>query len=303
MVIAATHLSRTAREELQLVALREILRATAAALPLSEILAIVANTAVIAFDATIAWIMRAEEGQLRTVVACGVYAEDLAQVTCALGTGAAGRATAYGQPVILQPWQIDPTDATIGLLARQAEPIVLLPLTSEGQILGLLGCVVPDEEVHHLTFLATLAQHACAVIDSDRLRSEVRSWHQRLYAVFECMAEAVFVYDRDGSLALMNAAAAEVMRCTNVQVGDSLADVARRYGAHQGGDLAGDTGEPARPVPPPRSAGHDPEPLLGLPPSAGLRAHGGGGGPELPDRAAFLRGGTGLHAGPGTPMS
>src|ERR671939_490735 len=170
MFMPAAHLFRSVREELQLVALQEILRATAAALPLREILAIVANMAIIAFDATIAWIMRAEEGQLRTVVACGVYAEDLAPVACALGTGAAGRATATGQPVILQPWQIDPTDVTIGLLARQAEPIVLLPLTSGGRILGLLGCAVPDEAVYHLTFLATLAQHACAVIDSDRLR-------------------------------------------------------------------------------------------------------------------------------------
>jgi hypothetical protein len=76
----AAHLSQSVREELRLVALREILRATAAALPLREILAIVANMAIIAFDATIAWIMRAEEGQLRTVVACGVHAEDLARV-------------------------------------------------------------------------------------------------------------------------------------------------------------------------------------------------------------------------------
>src|SRR5918912_2397688 len=241
MFMPAAHLFRSVREELQLVALQEILRATAAALPLREILAIVANMAIIAFDATIAWIMRAEEGQLRTVVACGVYAEDLAQVACALGTGAAGRATATGQPVILQPREIDPTDATIGLLARQAEPIVLLPLTSEGRILGLLGCAVPDEEVHHLTFLATLAQHACAVIDSDRLRSEARSWHQRLDAVFERMAEAVFVHDRDGTLALMNAAAATMLRDAHVQVGDTLADVARKA------DLRDAQGQPLRP--------------------------------------------------------
>src|SRR5947209_2594070 len=237
----AAHLFRSVREELQLVALQEILRATAAALPLRDILAIVGNMAIIAFDATIAWIMRAEEGQLRTVVACGVYAEDLAHTVCALGTGAAGRATANGQPVILQPWEIDPTDATIGLLARQAEPIVLLPLTSEGRILGLLGCAVPDEEVSHLTFLATLAQHACAVIDSDRLRSEARSWHQRLDAVFERMAEAVFVYHRDGTLALMNAAAATVLRDAHVQVGDTLADLVRKA------DLRDAQGQPFRP--------------------------------------------------------
>src|ERR671934_1963961 len=237
----AAHLFRSVREELQLVALREILRATAAALPLSEILAIVANMAIIAFDATIAWIMRAEEGQLRTVVACGVYAEDLAQVACALGTGAAGRATATGQPVVLQPWQIDPTDTTLGPLARQAEPIVLLPLTLEGRILGLLGCAVPDEEVCHLSFLATLAQHACAVIDSDRLRSEARSWHQRLDAVFERMVEAVFVYDRDGTLALMNAAAATMLQDAHIQVGDTLADVVRKT------DLRDAQGQPLGP--------------------------------------------------------
>src|SRR2546423_9250325 len=224
----AAHLSQSVREDLQLVALREILRATAAALPLDEILAIVANMAVIATDATIAWIMRAEEGQLRTVVARGVYAEDLAHTACALGTGAAGRETASGQPLILQPGEIDPTDATVGLLARQAQPLILLPLTSEGRILGLLGCAVPDEEVSHLTFLATLAQQACAVIDSDRLRSEAHSWHQRMDAVFERMVEGVFVYNWDGTLALMNAAAATMLGGAHVQVGDTLADLVRK---------------------------------------------------------------------------
>src|SRR5436305_12431787 len=124
MFMAATHLSPQVPEELQLVAVREILRATAAALPLSEILAIVANMAVIAFDATIAWIMRAEDGQLRTVVARGARAETVANTACALGAGAAGRATAGGEPVILPPQDIDPADAVIGRLARPVEPFV-----------------------------------------------------------------------------------------------------------------------------------------------------------------------------------
>jgi signal transduction histidine kinase len=237
----AAHLSQLVREELQLVALREILRATAAAQPLGEILAIVANMAVIAFDATTAWIMRAEEGQLRTMVARGAYAEAVAHTACALGTGATGRATASGQPVILQPEEIDPTDATLGLLARQAKPVVLVPLTSEGRILGLLGCAVPSKEVHHLTFLATLAQQACAVIDSDHLRAEARRWHQRLDAVFERMAEAVLVYDQDGTLALMNGAAATMLRDAHLQVGDTLADVQRKA------DLRDTQGQPLRP--------------------------------------------------------
>src|SRR5256714_9805433 len=157
MVMPAAHLFRSVREELQLVALQEILRATAAALPLREILAIVANMAIIAFDATIAWIMRAEEGQLRTVVACGVYAEDLAPVACALGAGAAGRATANGQPMILQPREIDPTDAAIGLLARQAGPLVLRPLTAAGRGPGRVGRGVPPGGVEPLPFRATPA--------------------------------------------------------------------------------------------------------------------------------------------------
>jgi PAS domain S-box-containing protein len=224
----AANLFRSVREELQLVALQEILRATAAALPLGEILAIVPKLAVIAFDATIAWVMQAREGELHTVVARGAYAEAVANATCALGTGAAGRVTAGGQPAILQPGEIDPTDATLGLLARQAQPLVLLPLMSGGRILGLLGCAVPHEEVYHLTFLATLAQHACAVIESDQLRTAAHTWHQRLDAVLERMAEAVFAYDRDGTLALMNAAAATMLQGAHLQVGDTLADVVRK---------------------------------------------------------------------------
>src|SRR2546423_896358 len=201
-----SRVTRSVRVELQLIALREIMPATAVALPRGEILAIVANMADIAFDATIAWIMRAQDDQLRTVAACGAYAETVAHTACALGTGAAGRATAGGQPVILQPGELDPTDAILGLLAQQAQPLVLLPLTSEGRILGLLGCVVPSEEVQHITFLMTLTQQACAAIDSDQLRSEARRCHQRLEGVFERRAEGVSVYDRDGMLALMDAA-------------------------------------------------------------------------------------------------
>lgn len=216
--------------QVQLGAVRELLRATAAALPIEEVLPIIANVMIIAFDALTTWVMLAEDGRLRTGVARGEGAAGLAETTCDLGVGAAGTAALHDQPVILAPQSIDPADPVVGVLASQGTPVVLLPIRSGGQVRGLLGAVVTLDATGDLTFLLTLAEQAAVAIEDARLRAEVRTWRQRLDAVFEQMNDPVLVYDQHGRLALHNAATRQLLGPYGVQAGDSVVEIAHKAG-------------------------------------------------------------------------
>jgi hypothetical protein len=99
--MSETRLPRRTREDLQLRAIREVLRATAAALPLDEILSVIANMTIIVFDATTSFFMLAEDGRLRTVISRGEFADELDGKECELGKdrGERGR---QGQHLLLR---------------------------------------------------------------------------------------------------------------------------------------------------------------------------------------------------------
>ncbi|MDI7274550.1 MAG: ATP-binding protein [Anaerolineae bacterium] len=217
--------ARRTREDLQLLAVREILRATAAALPLEKILSVTVNMAIIVFDATTSWLMLAEDTRLRTAVARGEYAERLVGATCEGPATACCRVVAAARPEILQPQDVDPADPVIGFFARNDEPVVLVPIESAGRVVGLLGSAVRPEAAVDISFLVTMAEQAGSAIESARLREEMRTWRERLDAVFERMAEAVLVFDREGRLVLMNAAAEELLAERGVRVGDRIPDI------------------------------------------------------------------------------
>ena len=223
-------LAHRTREDLQLLAVREILRATASALPLPEILAVIANMTIIVFDATTSWFMLAEDRRLRTTVSRGELAGALEGTECTGSASIACTAAMGDRPLTLQPHDIDPADPVLGLFAREEEPVALLPLRVGSRLLGLLGSAVAPERSLDLSFLITAAEQAAAASESARLRDETRTWRERLDAVFERMAEAVLVYDREGRLALMNAAAEELLAGRNVAVGDSVGEVVRKAG-------------------------------------------------------------------------
>ena len=235
------HLARRTRQELQGLAIREILRATAAALPLDEILAVMANMTIIVFDATTSWFMLAEQGELRTVVSRGEFAAALAGRACTRQPGTVCAAASQDGPLTLQPSQIDPADPLLGRFATEEEPVVLLPLRSGGRLLGLLGAAVPPEASLDISFLATLADQAASAVETARLREETRTWRQRLDAVFERMAEPVLVFDAQGRLALMNPAAEELLAGRDLRPGDSITDLVGKAG------LAHAAGRPLRP--------------------------------------------------------
>lgn len=224
-------------KQVQLAAVREILRATTSALPLQEILPLIANVTIIAFDALTAWLMLVEDGQLRMVIARGEGAAELAGTTGKLATDAAGVAALEQRPTILPPHSIDPTDPVLGPLAQQREPVVLLPIKAADQVLGLLGAVVSLDAVQDISFLVTLADQAAVAIADARLRAEVRTWRQRLDAVVEQMHDPVLVYDPHGTLVLLNAAAEQWLHGWGGQLGDSLAEVVRKT------DLRDDRGQ------------------------------------------------------------
>ena len=216
---------RRTREDLQLLAVREVLRATATALPLDDILSVIANMTIIAFDATTSWFMLTGDGRLRTAVARGEFAAALAGRSCAGQESRLCTASVRSEPTILQPHDIDPTDPLLGAFARQEEPVVLLPLKSGRQTVGLLGSAVTPEASLDISFLVTVAEQAAAAIETAQLREETRTWRQRLDAVFECMSEPVLVFDREGRLVLMNAAAEQLLAPKGVRLGDGIAEV------------------------------------------------------------------------------
>lgn len=223
-------LPRRPREELQLLAIREVLRATATALPLDEILSVIANMSIIVFDATTVWFMLAEDAHLRTVVSRGEFAEALAGKECE-AEGAGSRVTAtLDKAVILQSQDIDPADPVIGVFASEEEPVVLLPLKGADRMLGLLGAAVTPEASLDISFLLTTAEQAVTAIETARLREETRTWRERLDAVFERMVEPVLIVDREGKLALMNASAIAVLGPKGVALGDSAADLVKKAG-------------------------------------------------------------------------
>jgi two-component system phosphate regulon sensor histidine kinase PhoR len=219
-----------AREDLQLLAVREILRATAVALPLDEILTVVANMAIIVFDATTAWFMLPEDGRFRATSARGEFASALTGSTCDPETSLACAAAMGEKPVTLQPRQVDPADPILRLFARQEEPVVLVPLRRGDETLGILGAAVRPEAALDISFLVTLAGQAAGAISNARLREETRTWRQRLDAVFARMAEPVLVFDPEGRLALMNESAEELLAQRGVQVGDTITELYRKAG-------------------------------------------------------------------------
>ncbi len=221
---------RRSRADLQLLAVREVLRATTAALSLDDILSVIANMTIIVFDATTSWFMLAQEAGLRTAVARGEFADALAGKACRAGEGLPCTVAAADRPVVLQPRDIGPADPVLGVFAREDEPVVLLPLKSGARTVGLLGSAVTPEASLDISFLVTVAEQAAAAIETAQLREESRTWRERLDAVFERMAEPVLVFDREGRLVLMNRAADELLGPKGVRLGDSMADMASRAG-------------------------------------------------------------------------
>ncbi len=233
-------LQRSGRD-LQLLAIREILRAIAAALSLDEILSVIANMTIIVSDATTSWFMLAEDGWLRIVVARGELAESLAGAACEVGSTSCGVAASGSVPVVLWPAQVDAADAVLGVLAGCERPVVLLPLRADGQLLGVLGSVVVPQATADLSFLLIAAEQAAGAIQSAWLREETHTWRRRLDAVFERMAEAVLIYDQEGRLVLTNAAGVELLGAGNAQLGDSIAELTLKAG------LCDVRGQPLRP--------------------------------------------------------
>jgi len=246
--MARAGLPRHTREELQLSAIREILRASAEALPLNEILSVIANITIIVLDATTSWFMLVENGRLRTVVSRGEFAEELKDRECRLKRGESCVAVAGDRPVILQPREIDPADPMVGILAGEPQPVVLLPLRAGDQLLGLLGSAVSPEASLDIVFLVTVAEQAANAIVGARLREESRTWRERLDAVFEGMADPVLIFDRDGKLALMNGSAQQLLGLKGVQLGDTIDEMLRKAGIQsaEGRPLAPDEMAAAR---------------------------------------------------------
>ncbi|MGI8550052.1 MAG: ATP-binding protein [Dehalococcoidia bacterium] len=259
--MTAERTPRRRRQDVQLVTVREILRASTSALPLDELLAMIANMAIIVVDATTSWVMLATpaeadgnadgdqsrpaafapkerfvtlgehgSGELRTMASRGELAEELGGLVCPLGAALSRLAIAAKRPLVVQSAEFSASDPLLSRFAGREEPVILLPLSAGGQLLGLLGIALHPDAVPDLSFLETLAEQAATAIESARLREEALTWRRRLDAVFERMAEAVLVYSGSGQLILLNASAAHLLDQRDVRPGDTYIDLVRKSG-------------------------------------------------------------------------
>jgi PAS domain S-box-containing protein len=228
--VSAERLPRLGREDLRMRAIHEVLRAMTEALPLDEILAVITNMAIIVFDATTSWIMLVDDGRVRTRIARGDVADALAGRECEIESCPTCQAALGTQPSVLQPSQIDPTDRLLGVFAGMTKTVVLVPIRTRDRSVGLFGCAVAPATPVDLPFLTTMAGQAAAAIVGALLREESRAWRQRLGAAFQQLVEAVLVFDRNGTLVLMNTVAADLFDPLGVRLGDSIPEVVRKTG-------------------------------------------------------------------------
>lgn len=213
------------RRDLQLRAIHEILRATAEALPLEEILSIIVNMVIIVLDAGTVWLMRVEDATLQTRVARGELTR-LVPRSVEIPRAAVGHTRALAErPIILRPSDLDPSNPLVGAFASQNVTVVLVPIQAGEGLVGLLGFTTGPLEPVDLTFPITLADQAASAIVTASIREESHAWRERLIAVFNRMAEIVLIFDAEGHLVLFNTAATALLGPSGVGAGDSLADV------------------------------------------------------------------------------
>ncbi len=219
--------SRT-REELELLAAREILHASASGLPLEAILTTIVNILITVAHVSTAWLMLVERGSLRTTTARGERAEVLRGSICSDPAHPCYAVAAGEQPQILDPHELDPADPVLGSLAGRRCVVVLLPLRASGHTVGVLGAAVPPESMPGLSLLSLLATEAATAIASANRPTQIRTWQHTLDTALGQIAEPVLVFDREGRLALWNGAAEELLGERGIQIGDTIAYLAAR---------------------------------------------------------------------------
>jgi len=229
------------REELQFLAARKILHASAAALPLEAMLTTIANILIIAANASTAWLMLLDQGCLRTRAACGECGDHMAGSVCR-DPGHPCYLSAVGtQPCVLLPHQIDPDDPVLGHFAGRECAVVLLPLRTDGSPVGAVGLAVSPEHMPDLSRLESLATQAAEAVQGAGRKMPISAWQQTLDTAFGQIAEPVLVFDREGRLVLWNAAAEEMLSHCQVAPGDSIATLLAKSG------LTAGQGRPLRP--------------------------------------------------------
>lgn len=232
---------RSSRQELQLRAIREILRASTEALPIDDILTIITNIVIIVFDATTAWLMRIEDGMLQTRVARGEHTDNVPQ-NVSVQRLAGDYAPRYLEhPITFQPAEIDRSDPLLGVFADTGLAVTVVPIRAGERPVGLLGFTMEPTASIDLLFPITMADQAAAAIVSAKEREEARTWRERLGAVFDQMAEPVMIFDAEGRLTLFNNAAASLLSPRGVRVGATTADLVDKL------DLTHPDGSPIKP--------------------------------------------------------
>jgi diguanylate cyclase (GGDEF)-like protein len=170
------------RSNRELAVLRELNTELERSLELDDVTQAIAQGTVQELGYRRAVVWRARDGELHATGAAGFSADDLevlAGLHLTVGAGPVGEAVAARAPRLLS--REDARPAALADAFEIDSPLVLVPLSSEGRLLGLLTVEVaaplghaPKLRGRDLRILATLATEASLALDNARLHAELR---------------------------------------------------------------------------------------------------------------------------------
>ena len=139
------------------------------------------------------------------------------------GEGLAGRVWQSGQPLVVKDY--DTWSGGInGLQQGDMGAIMGVPLTSEGQVIGIIGLAHDRESERAFTaddvgLLGRFAQLASVALDNARLYSDTQETQRRLTDIINFLPDATLVIDTEGRVIAWNQAIEEM---TGVKAKDML---------------------------------------------------------------------------------
>ncbi len=176
-------------------------------------------TQVLAVDNTAILLLDGSSQELALHQAHGPEERLAGQVKIAVGQGIAGRIAANRQPLIVD--DLRSVEVANPFLGEHLRSLMGVPLLVNGHLIGVLhvGTVSPrhftggDLQLLQLVAdrMAMALDHARAYREEQSARAEATARANEIEALFEAVVDALFVYDAQGHIVRMNAAARAMM--------------------------------------------------------------------------------------------
>jgi PAS domain S-box-containing protein len=163
----------------------EVTRSATAELELSEVVDTVVEMAprLLGYDHSSVFLLDAESGRYVPRAVRGFALENIAELSFAPGEGLVGAVAVSGMPMAIDDLAQEPESSTLGPLGDEMGSVVLSPLASGGQVMGIL--CVGYREAHsfsatEVATLSALADQVSVAVEHARLFDRVSRFSQEL---------------------------------------------------------------------------------------------------------------------------